>query len=68
MLFVAAIVTKPTPKEIEEGKQEELLWYSEVPFVARDIETAKIKAVQNDTRDGKHIDPDKVMVLVRPFA
>lgn len=65
-LFEVAILQKPTPKEVEEGKGEELIM---APFavVAADPQSAAIKATRNQSRLD-NVDYNRIQLLVRPFA
>lgn len=66
-LFEVAILQQPTKKEIEEGTGEEKLLFGPKFVIARDKETAGIKAVTGD--DGaKGINLDRAQVAIRPFA
>lgn len=64
-LFDVAILEKPTPDQIKEGKAETLV-LGPVAIVAPDGQSAAICAVM-DAKDIK-IDRSRMEVLVRPFA
>ncbi len=66
-LFEVAILQQPTKKELEEGTGEEKLLFGPKFVLARDKETAGIKAVTME--DGpKGINMDRAQVQIRPFA
>lgn len=65
MLYLVALIQKPTKKESEDGKLETLIM-EPTPVIARDDKAAAVKAV---TQQKGNItgDLDNVEVLVRPF-
>lgn len=65
MLFEVAVVLKPTKKEEEEGKGEELI-LPPTPVIANNDKTAAMIAGQK--AELKNRDPNRIEVLVRPFA
>lgn len=65
MLYEVALIEKPTPKELEEGKAEKLLLFEAV--IARDDKSAGVQAVMQN-KDKITGDLSRVEVLVRPFA
>lgn len=65
-LFEVALIKRPTKKEEEDGKFEELI-LPPSPVIARDTQAAAVQAVaSNADKVGK--DLAQVQVLVRPFA
>lgn len=66
-LFEVAIVKKPTKKEVEDGSAEEVLLFGPKPVIARDGQTAAIKAVTGEDAP-KGMDLSRAEVLIRPFA
>lgn len=65
MLYLVALIQKPTKKEEEDGKQESLIM-PPTPVIARDDKAAAIKAVQENASKIS-ADLSNVEVLVRPF-
>ena len=65
MLFEVAILERPTPKEMEEGKVEKLVLGPKA-VVAQDAQSAAIAAVLEG--EAPELDRSKMEVLVRPFA
>lgn len=65
MLYLVALIQKPTKKEEEEGKQESLI-LAPTPVIARDDKAAAIKAVSENSSKING-DLSNVEVLVRPF-
>jgi hypothetical protein len=65
MLFLVALIQKPTKKEEEDGKQETLI-LAPTPIVARDDKSAAVQAVAN-SKERITADLSNVEVLVRPF-
>lgn len=66
MLYEVALIEKPTPKEVEEGKQEKLV-LAPTAVIAKDDKSAGVQAVIQN-RDKLPEDLSRVEVLVRPFA
>ena len=67
MLYLVALVKKPTKKEIEdEGKQEELI-LAPTAVIARDDKSAAVQAVHTNKDKIRDADLNNVEVLVRPF-
>jgi hypothetical protein len=67
-LFEVAILEIPSKKEIEEGTGLEKLAFGPTFVVAKDGQSAAIKAVlENPDKAGK-MDQSRMQVLVRPFA
>ena len=66
MLFEVAILEQPTPKAAEEGKLERLVFRTEI--VAADDKAASNKVLMNGSQKLAGIDPDRMIVLVRPFV
>lgn len=67
-LFEVAILEQPTKKEIEEGTGEEKLVFGPKPVVAKDSQSAAIKAVLDNASDAAKIDKSRMQVIVRPFS
>lgn len=67
MLFEVAITTKPTKKEMEEGTASEKLVYGPKAVVAADINSAVIAIMMGEDKPPS-FDPNRVNVLIRPFA
>lgn len=66
-LFEVAIVKKPTKKEAEEGLVEETLLFGPKFVMARDGQTAAIKAVMGEDAP-KGMDLSRAEVQIRPFV
>jgi hypothetical protein len=66
-LFEVAIVRKPTKKEAEEGAVEETLLFGPKFVMARDGQTAAIKAVMGEDAP-KGMDLSRAEVQIRPFV
>ena len=58
----------PTKKELEEGTAEEKKVFGPVFVVAKDQQSAGIKAVMGNPAEAAKIDAARMQVLVRPFA
>lgn len=65
MLYLVALIQKPTKKEQEDGKQETLI-LPPTPVIANDDKQAAVKAVAQ-SKDKIAESLDNVEVLVRPF-
>ena len=65
MLYLVALVQKPTKKEEENGKQEELI-LAPTAIIARDDKAAAVRAVAQN-KDKISEDLSNVEVIVRPF-
>lgn len=65
MLYLVALIQKPTKKEEEGGKQEVLI-LPPTPVIARDDKSAAVQAV-GQNKDKIIADLSNVEVLVRPF-
>lgn len=65
MLYLVALIQKPTKKEAEDGKGETLI-LAPTPVIANDDKAAAIKAVK-EQGDKITTDLSSVEVLVRPF-
>lgn len=65
MLYIVAIIQKPTKKQEEEGVQEQLI-LAPTPVIARDDKAAAVKAVTTN-KDKIEGDLSNVEVIVRPF-
>lgn len=65
MLYLVALIQKPTQKETEDGKQEVLI-LAPTPVIARDDKSAAVQAVAMN-KDKISTDLSNVEVLVRPF-
>lgn len=66
MLYEVALIQKPTPKELEEGKVETLI-LAPTAVIAKDDKSAGVQAVMQN-KDKITGDLARVEVLVRPFA
>ena len=66
MLYEVAVIQKPTKKEVEEEAALEKLICGPIAICAASEQAAAIMA----TRDAKldNVDPNRLEVLVRPFA
>lgn len=64
-LFEIAILQKPTKKQAEDGEEEKLVFGPSFT-VARDQQSAAIKAIMEKAPQG--LDMARAEVLVRPFA
>ncbi len=64
-LFEVAILEMPTPKQAEEGQSEKLV-LGPTPVVAADPQAAGIVAAWDKTLI--NVNPERLKVLVRPFA
>jgi hypothetical protein len=64
-LFEVAIMEKPTKKEMDEGKNERLI-FGPKAVVARDVQGAAISAVLGEEKPQGDI--QRMEVLVRPFS
>lgn len=67
-LFEVAILEVPTKKEAEENNASERLAFGPVFVVAKDGQSAAIKAVLENGEKAGAVDKSKMQVLVRPFA
>lgn len=67
-LFEIAILELPTKKEIEDGTGAEKLAFGPAFVVARDAQSAAIKAVLDNPDKAGKVDQARMQVLVRPFA
>lgn len=65
MLYLVALIQKPTQKEIENGKQE-ILVLPPTPVIAKDDKSAAVQAVASN-KDKITGDLQNMEVLVRPF-
>ena len=65
MLYLVALIQKPTKKQEEEGQQEKLI-LPPTPVIAKDDKSAAVQAVANN-KDKVDGDLQNVEVLVRPF-
>lgn len=65
MLYLVALIQKPSKKEQEDGKQETLI-LAPTPVIARDDKSAAVQAVAAN-KDKITADLSDVEVLVRPF-
>ncbi len=66
-LFEVAILEIPTKKESEEGQGERLA-FGPTFVVAKDSQSAAMRAVMENPESMKFINRDRMQVLVRPFA
>lgn len=67
-LFEIAILEVPTKKEIEDGNSLEKLAFGPTFVVAKDAQSAAIKAVLENSEKAGKVDQSRMQVLVRPFA
>ncbi len=65
-LFEVAIIEKPTPKGIESGETEKLI-FGPKAVIASDIQSAAVSAVLGEASLST-IDKSRMEILVRPFA
>lgn len=65
-LYEVALIEKPTPKELEEGRVEKLI-LPPTAVIAKDDKSAGVQAVMQN-KDKIQADLSRVEVLVRPFA
>jgi hypothetical protein len=66
-LYEVAILSVPSPKEVEEGKTEDLI-VPPTAIVARDEQSAIAAVAGNHMKSTVQADPNRTRVLVRPFA
>ena len=67
-LFEIAILEVPTKREIEDGTGTEKLAFGPAFVIAKDAQSAAIKAVLENAEKAGKIDKERMQVLVRPFA
>jgi hypothetical protein len=67
-LFEVAILEVPTKKQAEEHDQLEKLAFGPIYVIAKDGQSAAIKAVLENPEKASGIDKSRMQVLVRPFA
>ena len=67
-LFEVAIMEMPSKKELDEGTGQEKLTFGPVFVVAKDGQSAALKAVLDNPTAAAKVDRSKMAVLVRPFA
>ena len=65
MLYLVALIQKPTKKQEENGQQEKLI-LAPTPVIARDDKSAAVQAVSSN-KDKIEGDLSNVEVIVRPF-
>ena len=65
-LFEVAILELPKPKEAKDGKLERFVMKEDV--IAVDQQSAGMKLILNEKQKLAGVDPDRIAVLVRPFA
>lgn len=65
MLYLVALIQKPTKKQEEDGQQETLI-LPPTPIIAKDDKSAAVQAVANN-KDKITADLQNVEVIVRPF-
>lgn len=68
MLFEIAILELPTKEETEKGSGVEKLVFGPVHVVAKDSQSAAIKAVMSNSDKMSGVNQERMQVLVRPFA
>ena len=66
MLYLVALIQKPTKKEEEEEGKQEVLILPPTPVIARDDKSAAVQAVAQ-SKGNITTDLSNVEVLVRPF-
>jgi F420-dependent methylenetetrahydromethanopterin dehydrogenase len=66
-LFEIAILETPTRKDAEEGATEKLV-FGPVYVVAKDGQSAAMRAVLDNTEKMASVNKDRMQVLCRPFA
>jgi hypothetical protein len=66
-LFEVVILEVPTAKELKEGEVEKLAFGPKF-IVARDGQSAAIRAIMDNTAEAALVDQNKMQVLVRPFS
>jgi len=67
-LFEVAILEMPSKKELEDGTAVERLAFGPKFVVAKDAQSAAIRAVLDNAGDAGKVDQARMQVLVRPFA
>lgn len=67
-LFEVAILEVPTKKEVDEGTGSEKLVFGPTAVVARDSQSAAMRAVLENPSSVASINKERMSVLVRPFA
>jgi hypothetical protein len=67
MLFQVAVVERPTEKEEEDGAVEKIL-VEPTTIVAKSQNAVAMKIVQEHSSKLRDADPDRVDILIRPFA
>lgn len=67
-LFEVAILEVPSKKEVEEGNATEKLVFGPEFVVAKDTQSAALKAVLDNNDKAAKVNRDRMQVLVRPFA
>ena len=67
-LFEVAIIELPTKKEAEEGTGQEKLAFGPAFVIAKDGQSAAIKAILENPEKAASVDKSRMQVLVRPFA
>jgi hypothetical protein len=68
MLYEVAIIEQPTKKEIEEGTGMEKLILAPVTILAKDPQAAAMQVALANASTVKAADPNRMQVLIRPFA
>lgn len=67
-LFEIAILEIPTKKEVEENSATEKLVFGPAFVIAKDAQSAAIKAVLENAEAAGKVDKEKMQVLVRSFG
>ena len=67
-LFEVAILEAPTKKEVEEGTGQEKLAFGPSFVIAKDGQSAALRAIMDAPEKASRIDKSRMQVLVRPFA
>lgn len=66
MLFEVAVLEKPTPKDEKDGKLEQLILKADV--IAVDDKAAGLKVIMNEQTLLSKVDPDRMILVIRPFV
>lgn len=67
-LFEVAILELPSKKEQEEGTGVEKLVFGPEYVIAKDDQTAALRAVMDNVAKVEKVNKDRMAVLIRPFA
>jgi hypothetical protein len=66
-LFEVVILEVPSKKELADGEVEKLAFGPKF-IIARDGQSAAIRAIMENPADAALVDQNKMQVLVRPFS